>query len=97
MITAQLDAITPFNLDQGTGKLQINWQDGQQQEFPTVAEFISWLQDNTPSLDTLRAILLIQCLIDDPLMDSIEIWQNRKVEVNAEAATGAGILKVTPA
>lgn len=77
-----------------TGVISVNWEDGSGADFATIQELNDYLdgQMATVTVDTIKAIQLVNCLARDPLLDSPELWDGKKITFNPEAAAFSGIL-----
>jgi hypothetical protein len=67
--------------------VSVQFKDGSGVDFGNVNELQTFVESNAPTPDQAKAMLIGKLLAGDPLLDSPETWNARKVIVDLESIT----------
>lgn len=69
----------------GDGSIIVTYDDGSSVTFDTATAMSQYIQNHLPDIDGVKALALANRLANDPLMNSLTLWNGKTFTLNPEA------------
>lgn len=82
-------------VDDENNTLHVNFADGSGVEIPGGPDALQqWIVDNSPTIDQVKAMAIEQRFAIDPMLDSPEVWNSKRVTINLESDAPSTVFTV---